>query len=488
MITRQKILFLLALIVFSSCTQTTKKVISTPKVKQPTKPASLKMIHSTIADQTAVLGSSWKTYYIIPNPSKLKIISQSFNGSRVSYIDHQENGLSVIRTRSRKATPIPDTLTIQTKTSKAEANLSFTLNIVKNKGTIKYVGNLKQLQVAINNHKKNHHPITIFLNSGSYRNFTIKNQSNITLVPAMGQKPTLQGITIENSSNIQILSLDIQAEKKEGKKDFYVKIDKASSNITVANCKIQAAEETEPWEPKDWQSKAGNGIFSEGDNCIFKNNLIRHIHHGIETKGNNCIVANNIIIRFAGDAIRNTGNNNIFDSNYLADALVDDYSAKGGNHDDLFQSWTFDKPISNLIIKNNIAISCTDTLNHLLSKNVQGIACFDGFEENWIIENNLVILEHPHGIALFGANNCKIKNNKIIYNPFQKYQFESLPWIMIHDHKDGRKSHNNLITNNITSAIAVKDKESATITNNTITSKPFSKYFQDYQNWIFDKK
>ncbi len=482
-----KVFLFLVLTVFVSCT-TTKKVVQPPQKEKVTKTIHQEMIHSIIANQNVILGSNWKTFYIVPNPTKSKIISRSFLGSRYSYIEHSENGLSFIKTMVKKFTDKTDTLTIQTKTAVGEANLSYTQTIVKSKGAITYASTAKQLDRAIKKHAKDRKPLTIFLNTGDYGNYKIENHSNLTFVPTAGQYPIFRSITISNSNNINLFSLHIISEKKEGEKAFYVKIDKNSSNINVSNCQIEAAYETETWEPTDWKTKAANGIYSEASNCIFSNNLIRHIHHGIETKGDNCRVSNNIIIRFGGDAIRNTGNNNVFDSNYLADALVDDYAQKGGNHDDLFQAWTFDKPISNLIIKNNIAINCTDTTNHLQSKNVQGIACFDGFEENWLIENNLVIIEHPHGIALFGANNCVIKNNKVIYNPFQKYHFESLPWIMIHAHKDGRKSHNNLINNNITSVIEVKDKASTTIKNNILTSKPFTRFFQDYPNWIFDKK
>lgn len=480
----RKILLLSILALTLSCTQATKKIISSNKEIQHTKPVSNEMIHSSITHQNAILGSDWKTYYIVPNPSKAKILSKSFNGSRACYIDHEKNGLSVIRTNSRKATLKPDTLSIQTKTETGEANLSYSLSIIKNKGTIQYIANIRELNIAIKKHKKHHNPVTFFLNSAKYGDITITNQSNITLVPAMGQQPIITGFIIKNSTNINILSLLIQAEKGEGKKVFYAKIDKKSSNIKISNCRIQAAEETENWTPKDWQNKAANGIYSEGNNCIFSNNLIQHVHHGIETKGNNCLVSNNIIRRFAGDAIRNTGNNNTFDSNFMADALVDDYADKNGNHDDLFQSWTFGKPITDLTISNNIAISCTDTTNRLQSKNVQGIACFDGFEENWIIENNLVILEHPHGIALFGAKNCQVKNNKIIPNPFNQYKFESAPWIMIHDHKDGRKSHNNQITNNLVSVLSIDDS-TATVQNNTIIDTIPTKTFPNYAHWIF---
>ncbi|MEZ4907257.1 MAG: hypothetical protein R2771_06390 [Saprospiraceae bacterium] len=52
---------------------------------------------------------------------------------------------------------------------------------------------------------------------------------------------------------------------------------------------------------------------------------------------------------------------------------------------------------------------------------MQGLVDFDGFAENWVIENNLVVIHHPHGISLYGATNCKIINNTVVKNPFRKY-------------------------------------------------------------------
>ena len=34
---------------------------------------------------------------------------------------------------------------------------------------------------------------------------------------------------------------------------------------------------------------------------------------------------------------------------------------------------------------------------------LQGIGCFDGMFVDWIIENNVIIVDHYHGITLSGA-------------------------------------------------------------------------------------
>ena len=45
---------------------------------------------------------------------------------------------------------------------------------------------------------------------------------------------------------------------------------------------------------------------------------------------------------------------------------------------------------------------------------LQGLGCFDGFYIDWVIENNLVVTDHWHGISLCGAVNCRIVNNTVV--------------------------------------------------------------------------
>lgn len=469
-----------------------------PKKETPSKKNVPQLIMSDININFVTLGSYINTFFAIPNPTKDKITFTKAEIPEGAEVFLQQKGISNIIITPTQVTDNPIVTKINAQSPFAADSIEFQTKVIKPEGDIFYAApnDSKNIGKKIGAHQlmglnqilaktansANH--TTIFLTSGNYQSLHIKNVKDLTIIPKAAESPSFTKINITNSKNCTFQGLYISSLNPKGKDSYYFQIDSASSDIIVRNCIIQAANRTEQWEAKDWKIRASNGIYSKGKNCIFQHNLIRNIHHGLETKGDNNIVTNNIIIRFAGDAIRNTGDNNIFAENYLADALVDDYHAKNGNHDDLFQSWTFDKPIKNLVISNNIAINCTDTTIHLQSKNVQGIACFDGFEENWKVENNLVILEHPHGIALFGAQNCQIEHNKIVPNPFNKYKFESAPWIMINDHKDGRKSHNNQIINNLVSVLKIKDTE-AIVKNNTIIDSIPSKTFPNYAHWIF---
>jgi parallel beta-helix repeat protein len=66
--------------------------------------------------------------------------------------------------------------------------------------------------------------------------------------------------------------------------------------------------------------------------------------------------------------------------------------------------------------------------------------------ENWVVENNLVITDHWHGISFYGAINCRIVNNTVVDNDLTP---SPDPWIMVTDHKDGTPSSGVIVRNNI---------------------------------------
>jgi hypothetical protein len=77
---------------------------------------------------------------------------------------------------------------------------------------------------------------------------------------------------------------------------------------------------------------------------------------------------------------------------------------------------------------------------------MQGIGCFDGFFDQWIVENNVVITDHWHGISFYGMRDSRIVNNSVIDNIDGQ---PGPPWIMVTDHKNGTPSDNVVVRNNL---------------------------------------
>jgi len=101
--------------------------------------------------------------------------------------------------------------------------------------------------------------------------------------------------------------------------------------------------------------------------------------------------------------------------------------------------------VRGVTLRGNVFINALDP-NNPLRNSMQAIGCFDGFFVDWVVENNVVITDHWHGISFYGMRDSRIVNNTVI--DLQEGQ-PGPPWIMVTDHKDGTPSQNVIVRNNL---------------------------------------
>jgi parallel beta-helix repeat protein len=178
------------------------------------------------------------------------------------------------------------------------------------------------------------------------------------------------------------------------------------------------------------------------------------------------VVARNRITDFMSDGLRGLADDCVFEGN-----VVENCYAIDANHDDGFQSWSIDATgrvgrgvVKRVTLRGNTFISYTDPAQPFKAA-MQGIGCFDGMFEDWVIENNLIVTDMWHGIALYGATNCRIVNNTIAKNPIDAAA--RTPWIQISPHKHGQPSTGNLVRNNLTPTLHVPPA-AATVDHNVV--------------------
>ncbi len=220
--------------------------------------------------------------------------------------------------------------------------------------------------------------------------------------------------------------------------------------VKVNGLTLGTTTDASSWDAAQWVQRAAGGIGLRSVlDCEIVNCRIENIRHGlnIEYASDNTIAVNNTIKYFSGDGCRLISNNVFLAYNTITDCLkVDD------NHDDAIQSYSRgedDSPgtgvLSNNVVRGNLIIGTTDFPNPLAGS-PQGIGCFDGFFDGWVVENNVVIVDHYHGISFYGMRNSYILNNTVID---QNHDNDMSPWIMITDHKNGTPSENCAVANNI---------------------------------------
>ncbi len=328
---------------------------------------------------------------------------------------------------------------------------------------------------------------TLYLLTGLHGDIKLVNYNNIKNIVVMAynsQYPVLKRLHLVACKNWVFSSLSISSEPY----GYYI-TDRLvyleshgwqgpSSNIDIVDCNIYSA--VEPWtKAEDWREKVSDGIHIRCDSVNIVNNTLRNINFGIRAAGDHINAINNEIVNFSADGMRLQGSYNLFEANLIKNCYKIDE-----NHDDGIQSFTTNGvTVDNNIIRSNIITNYEDE-NQALLGDLQGIGCFDGFYHNWVIENNLIITNHWHGITLLGADSCVIVNNTVLDPSPDKTPGGS--WIMIDNHKDGRPSTNCVVANNVANSLNAKGFEINNVVFNSY--KEYSDNFVEYANNNFHLK
>lgn len=298
---------------------------------------------------------------------------------------------------------------------------------------------------------------TLILLAGYHGEFSMQgayNSAPITVRAADGQKATLSRIFLSAGANWRFQGLEISTVYAATyTTQTLVQIQShgwhgPGRKIVVEDCVLYSVEDTSAWTMDDWNTLACNAVGVSGDCITIRNNDCKNVNFGISVSGNFCEISGNTIENFAGDGLRGIGSDLLFSYNTVKNCY--DVNA---NHDDGFQSWSIndDPPRERVVLRGNIIINYED-INQPFRGTLQGIGCFDGFYNDWIIENNLVITDHWHGISLYGAVNCRIVNNTVVdINDVSP----GPPWILVNPHKDGTPSRGCVVRNNLAAIITI---------------------------------
>lgn len=251
----------------------------------------------------------------------------------------------------------------------------------------------------------------------------------------------------------------------------------SSHHVILENNTLFSVQNTDNWDINDWNDLPCSGITLDGPNMQATHNHLKNVNFGINAIGDSSIVSNNTIENFAGDGIRGLGNYSVYEYNTIKNCYdVND------NHDDGFQSWSATEDgvgtgvVRGVTLRGNTIINYEDP-NQPFRGPLQGIGCFDGMFEGWTVENNLIMVDHWHGISFYGAENLKIVNNTVIdINEGSP----GPPWIMITNHKNGQVPVNNVIRNNL-SPRAI-DNEEGIVSDHNIIVDDYDFFFMDYAN------
>jgi len=315
---------------------------------------------------------------------------------------------------------------------------------------------------------------TVWLRDGNYGDLLIQSYYNsgpISIAAAQGHTPRFRSIRVRSSSHWALRGLYVSPESGTSKVPRTL-IDLESHgwrgpvhDIVVEECVLRSAEDTSRWSAEQWNSLSSNGIDADGTRITVRRNHLKNVDSGISVSASHSLIEHNTIENFAGDGLRGLGDHSVFQYNVVKNCY--DVNA---NHDDGFQSWSRGPKgvgtgeVVGIVLRGNTIINYEDpTQPHRGA--LQGIGCFDGMFVDWIVENNVIIVDHYHGITLGGARDCRIVNNTVIDANDQR---PGPAAIRVARHKNGTSSSGCTIRNNLATSLHVQSGQDMTSDHNLI--------------------
>jgi len=303
---------------------------------------------------------------------------------------------------------------------------------------------------------------TIWLRSGDYGVLSIQSAYNtapVSIAVESGSVTRFSRVVVESSQNWILRGFSVSpSHAATYSLDTLVAVDNHSWRGPAYDIEIDGFEgfsvpnEIVWLSASDWDTKAVSAITASGARVLVRNCRLRNINFGISMSGKGSRIEYNTIDGFSGDGLRGLGDDETFEYN-----LVKNRRNVNGNHPDGFQSWSVGPSgvgtgvVKNVTLRGNTFIAYENTTIPFAGT-IQGIGCFDGTYDGWIIENNVVITDHWHGISFYGATNLRIVNNTVIDI---KSTTIGPPWILVTAHKNGAPSQNCVVRNNLTTTLNV---------------------------------
>jgi parallel beta-helix repeat protein len=339
---------------------------------------------------------------------------------------------------------------------------------------------------------------TIVLLSGYHGTPQIKTKNTdfVVIIAGNGASPLLGRMQFNNASHWILSGVEVNPALGNVPGNAPIVSIVGSDHIVVQNCNIASTNEmTTTWTRDDLRNntKINDGISSRNSkDCVFENNRIRNVKNGVSMFSNadNNKLSGCLIEYITGDGVRMLSDGGIMEyctiQNFFKVYENDEW------HYDFVQSWSVGADgkvgtgvVKDLQIRGNYFLTHKEDNQSYKTAAVQGVGFFDGMFENLLIENNIIVSNHWHGISVYGAINSNIVNNTVV----KRDNSDNMrPWIGVFDHKNGTPPTGNFIRNNICPNLSGSSSGRVAENNILVPVEQYTTYFRNPAAFDFHLK
>ena len=272
---------------------------------------------------------------------------------------------------------------------------------------------------------------TILLAAGDYgklslmtkSGFDITFPSNVTIKSAdPGHPASFSGMDIRGAANLTLDGLTFDYTFAPGhnvySRPFKVS---GSENIAIRNSTFDGDVAQGVSAVADGYGFAIGLSIGGSTGVTLENNEIFNFHRGIVSGGvNNYTIVGNDIHSIRSDGMDFTQvSNTLIEGNYIHDFRR---SPTSGDHADMIQFWTNGTtiPSKNVTIRgNHLDIGAGDSTQSIFMRNDmvdRGLAGIEMYYRNILIEENVIVNGHAHGITVGETMGLTIRNNSVLHS------------------------------------------------------------------------
>lgn len=330
----------------------------------------------------------------------------------------------------------------------------------------------------------------IHLKAGAYGDISIEgNNATIISIEADESKVVFNSLSFGASaptSKWRVKGVNVVSNKSEEQRHL-VYVSSSSSYIQLLNCTIESVNDSNPWGYDEWDSLSKDGMVVAGAKHKFLYNRIRNVRFGIINTSIGSYFLGNSINYFTRHGIQTVGDNNIYESNLIKNAVnLSQFSQA---------AICFEGDVSIVKtnqVKSNVIYNYT-RYNRPFIGAMMGIVNFKMAMQQAIIENNVVVCDHWHGITLNNIAATVVRNNTVI-DPYLHTQYPDDTregfqgpigpvrlWIT--NHPDDALAAS-VVCNNLVSDIRIEGVEGV-IANNPILDSSYESFNETFENWEY---